>query len=375
MATSNIAALAPTLFSAANEVSAEQFGAINAINTMFDNKGVAKGDVVKVPYAGVQSLGDFTPAATPPEGTAQTAAAVSVTIDKSKVASMVLTGEQIRSLENGDSYNEWVKQWMKQGMRALRNAAEVDACAAIALGASRATGTAGTAPFSSSLDDLINVKKILIDNGAPLADLQFVGNSSTFVNLSKLNIIQQASAAGTDAERRSGVIQPQFGFQMRPSAGLATHTAGSWSSGTATVASIGAVSATVTNSTGDFLAGDIVSIADIPGKYVLPTIGDAAAETITINRPGFLASGSTKAITIEAAYTPNLAFERSAVVGIMRPPIMPANATMRQMTVSDNYGLTYLFVEIEQYGQISWELHLAWGFKVVNPEHVAILMG
>jgi hypothetical protein len=38
-------------------------------------------------------------------------------------------------------------------------------------------------------------------------------------------------------------------------------------------------------------------------------------------------------------------------------------------------GLTYLLLEMPQYGQITWELHLAWGFKVVNSEFVALLLG
>jgi hypothetical protein len=55
--------------------------------------------------------------------------------------------------------------------------------------------------------------------------------------------------------------------------------------------------------------------------------------------------------------------------------MIPANPTIKTLPISDQYGMTYLFVEIAQYGQISWEMHLAWGFKVVQPEHVAILIG
>jgi hypothetical protein len=38
-------------------------------------------------------------------------------------------------------------------------------------------------------------------------------------------------------------------------------------------------------------------------------------------------------------------------------------------------GMSYLFAEIDQYGQRTWEILLSWGFKVVQPEHVAILLG
>jgi hypothetical protein len=80
-------------------------------------------------------------------------------------------------------------------------------------------------------------------------------------------------------------------------------------------------------------------------------------------------------MTIGNNYTANLAFERNAVVGTLRPPIMPANPTITQMPVSDDKGMTYLMLEIAQYGMTSWELHLAWGFKTVNPEFSALLLG
>jgi hypothetical protein len=183
---STITALAPTLFSAAQEVSAEPFGAIDSINASFDNKGVAKGDKVTVPIAPSQSNTGFNASNVYPEGTSITASSTTVEITKSQKNSMVLTGEQIRSLENGNNYQEWTRQWAAQAMRALRNEAEADACDVIKIGASRAAGTAGTTPFASSLDELIDVRKILRDNGAPMADLQFLASSASETNLLKL---------------------------------------------------------------------------------------------------------------------------------------------------------------------------------------------
>jgi len=80
-------------------------------------------------------------------------------------------------------------------------------------------------------------------------------------------------------------------------------------------------------------------------------------------------------MTIGDSYTPNMAFSRNAVVGVMRPPLMPANPTIQQMLISDEFGMTYLMLDIAQYGQRTWELHLAWGFKAVQPEHIALLIG
>lgn len=80
-------------------------------------------------------------------------------------------------------------------------------------------------------------------------------------------------------------------------------------------------------------------------------------------------------MTIGNSYTPNLAFERNAVVGIMRPSVMPDNPLIQKTLISDDMGMTYLLVQIAGDGMATWRLHLCYGFKVVQGEHVAIVMG
>lgn len=377
-----LTALAPVLFSAAQNVSAEPAGILDAINATWDDKGVAKGDSVKVPYAPVQETTDFAPLNVSPEGEDQTAGAVSVKITQSKKTKpMVLTGEQIRSLENGGNYQEWVRQWAEQSMRSLRNLAEADAAAAIKIGASRAVGTAGTTPFATDLDLIVDVKQVLRDNGCPFSDPQLVINSAAAAKLQKLGIYQQAYAAGSDEERRSGLYKPQFGFQLRDSAGISLHTSGSASSyvtDTAADQAAGTTAIIVDTGTDDINAGDIFSIADGGGHYyvVASALTGATDGTLNINRPGAKQLiVKNKAITFTADYTPSLAFERSAVIGIIRPPLIPPNPTIKQMVISDKFGHSYLMLEIAQYGQVIWEMHLAYGFKVVQPEHVALILG
>jgi hypothetical protein len=370
-----LTALQPTLFSVAQEVSAEPFGAVDAINTNFDDKGVAKGDKVKVPVAPAAAAGDFTPAATTSTGANATASDVEVEITKSRKTTMHMTGEQIRSLENGNTNAEWMRQMIAQGMRTLRNEAEVDCVNAIKTGASRAVGTAGTNPFASALTTLADVRKVLRDNGAPMADMQFVGDTTSEANLLKLGVVLDAGQAGSDAERREGIIRRQYGFNMRTSAGIEVHTKGGGTSYQLSAAgAVGDTAISVDTGSGTLLAGDVVTFAGTTDKYVANTA--LAAGSFTVGRPGLLAiEADNDAITIGNSYTPNLAFERSAIVGVMRPPIMPANPTISQMLISDGMGMTYLLLDIAQYGQRTWELHLAWGFKAVQSEHIAVLLG
>jgi len=372
-----LTAIAPTLYSAAKEVAAEPFGIVSAINANFDDKGVAKGDSVKVPVAPTRSASDFTPSNTTSTGTDATATSVDVQITKSRKVSWNLTGEQIRSLENASVNQDWVRQLVAQGMRALRNECEADAWAAARVGASRAYGTAGTTPFASDLSALTNARKILRDNGAPLADLQFVGDTAAGLNLRNLGVIQNAYQAGSDAERRSGVLGRQFGFAINESAAVSIVTKGTGTSyQTNLVAgySIGDTSIALDTGSGTALAGDVVTFTGDTNKYVINTA--LSGGSMAIGAPGLRkALADNVAMTIGNDFTANLAFERSAIVGIMRPPLIPTNPTIRQMAVSDDKGMTYLMLEIDQYGQRSWELHLAWGFKVVNGEFVAIVLG
>jgi len=376
-----LTAIAPTLYSAAKIVAAEPTGVVTAINMNFDDKGVAKGDTVDVPIAPTRAEEDFTPAAATTTGADATASKIQVAITHSKKVSWNLSGEQLRSLENGSTDQDWVAQMVQQGMRTLRNGAEAVAYDALRVGASRAYGTAGTTPFASTLADLTNSRKILKDNGAPLADLQYVGDTNAELNLTNLGIIQQANQAGSDAERRSGNVGRQFGFQISSSAAIDAVTKGTAASATTDNAGYAVGDTVITLAavgTGTILAGDMLTFAGDTNIYVIASgTGDVLGGQITLAAPGLriAMSAATKAITMIATSTRNLAFERSAFVGVMRPPLIPANPTIRQMPVSDQFGMTYLMLEIDQYGQRSWELHLAYGFKTVNAEFAAISLG
>jgi len=372
-----LTALEPILFSAAQQVSAEPFGAVDAINTNFDSKGVAVGDDVKVTVAPTSAATDFTPGVAAAQGADAVASEITVQITKSRKASMYLTGEQMRSLDNGATSAEWIRQMVAQMMRTLRNEAEVDCVNAIKLGASRAFGTAGTNPFASALTPLADVRKILRDNGAPMADLQFVGDTTSEANLLKLGVVLDAGIAGSDEERRSGILRRQYGFNMRTSAGIEVHTRGTANAAYDTNGTFaaGVSSVVVDTGAGTILPGDVASFAGDANLYVVST-GIGAPGTLQVQTPGLLASLADGVdMTIAAAYTPNMAFERSAVVGVLRPPVMPANPTISQTLISDGMGMTYLLLDIAQYGQRTWELHLAWGFKAVQPNHIATLLG
>lgn len=373
-----LTALTPVAYSAAKKVAAEPFGIINAISASFDDKGVAIGDVVKVPVAPARASTDYVPAMTVAAGTDATATATDVTITANKQVSWNITGEQQRSLENATADNTWFEQLLMQGMRELRNKCEIDAWTAASVGASRAFGTAGTTPFAADLSALTNARKILQDNGAPLVDLQFVQNTDAGLNMRNLGVLQNVYQAGSDSERRTGLFLPQSGFNIGESAAVQSKAKGTGASYTTTAAgfAVGTTLIPLITGTGTVLAGDVVTFAGDTNKYVVAA-GIAAPGTIVLAAPGLRVAipASATAMTVGNNFVANIAMERSAVVGIIRPPLIPANPTISQVLVSDSLGMTYLLVDAVGDGMRTMRLHLAWGFKTVNSEFSAIVLG
>jgi hypothetical protein len=243
---------------------------------------------------------------------------------------------------------------------------------------SRAYGTAGTTPFATDLSALTNARKILQDNGAPLADLQFVGDTACGPQPAQ----PRHHPAGITRPARRGAPLGQFLLassasrsRSRPALACTPRAPARRTPRRPRVCRRHDAIPLITG-TGTILAGDVVTFAGDTNKYVVNTGARAGHDH---HRPpwpeGRACRFGNDALTVGNNYTANLAFERNAVVGIMRPPLMPANPTIEQMLVSDDKGMTYLMLQIAQYGMLSWELHLAWGFKTINGEFSSIVLG
>jgi hypothetical protein len=372
--------LQPTLYSVAQEVSNEPFGIIAGINTDFDDKGVAIGDKVTVPVAPVRAADDYSPSMNLNAGNAgadATAGKVDVEITENRYTSFHLTGEQEKSLQNGGTDQEWFRQLIAQSMRTLRNEADVAAYAAIKKGAARALGTAGSTPFSTGIDELADMNNLLYNLGAPMTDAQFVMSSAARANFMKTGVYQYAYANGSEADRKAGILSREFGFSLRASAGITKHVQGA-ATNYALNAGVAAGGTTldVKTGTGAASAGSVFTVGSDADLYVLNTAITDDTDDFLINRPGLAnAAEAEAALGFVGDYTPCLAFERSAVVGVFRPPYIPENANIEQVLVSDQFGMTYLLCRVIGDGVVTWRLHIAYGIQVVQPEHVALLLG
>lgn len=379
-----ITSLIPDIYAGLDVVSREQTGLIPAVSSDMTFERAAKGQTVRSPVAPAATASDISPSVTPPDDGDQIIGNIDMTITKSRRVPVRWNGEQSLGLNNGGPgrANIMVDQFA-QAMRTLANEVEAD-LAALHVFASRAYGTAGTAPFGTAGDytDGSNVLKILKDNGAP-GERNLV--LDTTAGASFLGKQAKVNEAGTDTIQRQGILLPLHGMDIRESAQVVTSTAGTGASATTDNAGydVGDTVITLASAgTGTILAGDVITFAGDTNKYVVAS-GDADVSgggTITLAAPGLrkaIAASATN-ITVVAAAARNMAFARSAIALATRAPALPEegdSAEDRMIFTDPRSGLSFEVSMYKQYRQVQYEVALAWGVKAVKTEHIALLLG
>lgn len=380
--------LAPDLYAALDVVSRELVGMIPSVTVDARVNQAAVGQIVRshvVPAA--NALIDNTPAMAFPTAAYQTIGNQEIVITKSKSAPFSWQGNEQDLLASGAGYMSVRANQMAQAMRKLVNDMEDDLCALYAT-TSRAAGTVGTVPFVSNTAALSAARKVLVDNGAPISDLQLVIDTNAGANLQTLFNINSARDQAAARLSDQGILTTIGSTQVRESAQINTPTAGAMANATSTAAAF-TVGQTViplaTAGTGVVAAGDVITFANDTNQYNVASVSFAGAnpasgDTITLAAPGLRkAQGvATRAITVLAASPRNMAFSRSAIVLATRMPERPAEGDMALdvMTIQDpRSGIAFEVSIYPGVRMVTYHIGLAWGVKNIKPEHTAQLLG
>ena len=330
-----------------------------------------------------------TPGVTAPDTGDDTVDYTQVTISKSKHQPIRFNGEETLGLSNAGTFSSIRAARTYQAIRKLVNEIEQDLWLAGYKASSRGCGTAGTAPFGTAADftDFAGARRILEQNGAPTNDLQLVlGHAAMFNLRGKQSGLFKVNEAGTADMLRNGMTDRIMGMAIRHSDAIGVHTKGAATGALINNASGEAVGETtltldtITVNTTGILAGDVVTHAsDSTNKYIVNTGLVATSGDIVIGAPGLLvAAANNDAVSVGNSYTPNLAFDRGAIVLAARMPAMPEGgdsaADITQLTDPIS-GLTFEFALYKQFLQNVIHVRLAWGTKAIKSAHIATLIG
>jgi hypothetical protein len=377
--------LAPA-YAGLDMVSRELVGYIPAVtrNTSVDRAAI--GQTVYVPIAPAVTAADSTPAVTAPDTGDNVIGNATVAITKSRHVAIRWSGEETLGTQNSQNFDAIMAGRFEQAFRTLINEIEVDLGTSYKW-ASRAYGSAGTAPFATAgdLTDAAGVAQILDDNGAPIGERQLVLGSAAIANVrGKQSSLFKVNEAGTDELLRTGLLNiPLEGFALRYSGQVPLHTKGTginYLSDLVAGYAVGDTTVHVDTGTGTQLAGDVVTFAGDTNKYIVGTghAGDGDQDVV-FNAPGLRATlANDVAATTGANFRANLAFCRSCIILATRLPAMPVNgdAADDRATMTDpRSGLTFEIATYKQFLQNTIHVRIAWGFKPIKPEHMAILLG
>lgn len=385
-----LTSLIPDFSEAMDVISRELVGFIPAVSRDSRLDRVALNQNVIIPVTRTPSASATnTPGVNAPDTGDDAVDNVSVTISKSKHQPIRFNGEETLGLSNAGTFSSILANRTYQAIRKLVNEIEQDLWIAAYKASSRAYGAAGTAPFgtAANMTDFAGVRRILEENGAPTNDLQLVLGHAAIANLRGLQSgLFKVNEAGSADMLRNGMTDRIMGMALRHSDAISTHTKGA-----ATGALINNVSTevvgettltldTITVNTTGILAGDVVTFAvDSANKYVVNTGLVATSGDIVIGSPGVrVALPNDNAMTIGNTYTPNLAFDRGAIMLAARMPAMPQGGDQAAdvTSITDPIsGLTFEFALYKQFLQNVIHVRLAWGTKCIKPAHVATLIG
>lgn len=378
-----LTAILPSIFAGLDVVSRELVGFIPAVQRDSTMERAAVGQSVTVPVVPAATGGNITPASTPPDDGDVVVGTMAVSITKSKYSPVRWNGEEQLAIGPGGQYNKILADQFAQAMRWLTNQVEVDIGVAAYKAASRAYGTAGTAPFGTAgdLTDFAGVNKILDENGAPQAGRRLiVGGAARFNLEGKQSVLFKANENGGDAFLRQRILATTMGFGIGSSAGVQAVVKGTGTGylvNNAAGEPVGDTSLTTDTGTGTVLQGDVVTIAGDSNKYVSGAA--LAANQLTLNKPGLLiAAADNAAITVGNNYTANIAFTENAMVLAARAPALSTGGDSAddRTTITDPVsGLSFEVSLYREYRRIRYEVALAWGVGVVKNEHIATLLG
>lgn len=357
-------------------VSRELVGAIPTATINAKVSGASIGQEVRVPITTAATVEDGSASSSEPTASTDTVEKVSLSLNKWRRSKITWTGEEQNAL--AELTSPVMRDQYTQAMRAIVNEMEQDACAALIGGALAHGNVVSTAnPFASNLNELTQIRKKLTDNGSPVSDLQFVMNTTAGMNLRNLTQLQKVNEGGDNSLLRQGVLGNLFGFNLRESAGFATHKNGDANGYLVNgEAAKGDLVIAIDTGTGKFNEGDLISFgSDTAHKYIVKS---ATSTSITLANELVETVADNAAIVLADAYTGSVGYNRGGLILATRVPYVPAGgdkALDRTYITDPVSGITF---EVAVWGgayQNTITFSAVWGVKNIKGEHSVALIG
>lgn len=339
-----------------------------------------RGSTVDISKTATATARDITSATVPAANQDITGAKVTLTLNKWQEATYHVDDQEANQIRDGV-----VSMQMGECIKAIGNAINNDILREMFAFAHNSIGTPGSTPFSgTSVTLAATAKRILSQQLAPVTDRRIVIDPLAEAAALTVGNILQAEQKGDQLAIVEGQIGKILGFNWFMDQNVTTNTATttSWATGWSSdgSAAVGVTSLAIVNATshGAINAGFLFTIAGSAQIFaVTATTTAVTAVTLTIAfSPAVLTAIATAgALTVVAAYTPNLAFHRDAACFVSRPLAGAFNRD-DSMTIQDPVtGIALRLMITREHYQETCRVSALWGSRMLRGEHVVRMLG
>lgn len=350
------------------------------VNGDYSREAAMKGATIDVPVPSGKTATDVVPGPTYASAANSTPNVVQIQLNNWKKSNFYLSDKDQLEIDRNEHF---IPMEMSEALRALANAVNADIFEEYK-GVYGFTGTGGTTPFASTVNAATNARKVLHSQLAPRDNRRGVLDFDAEANALALAPFADAEKVGSNGVKIEGEIGRKYGIDWYADDAVPTHTAGAGASAVTIGSAVAAGASSIDLTGGNNVTlnkGDIFTIAGDTQTYVLNasvavvSTGNVAASI----SPNLKADASSEVVTLKGDHVVNLAFHRDAFAFANRPLAqstqdMQLGSKIAMMT-DPQTGISLRLEVSRQYKQVTWELDILWGAKLVRAELATRIAG
>jgi hypothetical protein len=355
--------LIPVLFASLNRVLRQTGFLLNVPTLDAAASAAAVGQTVNIGQSAALAPYDVTPAATPPALTDTTPTAEVVQITRSRGARFHLTGEDWRAIDARGP--EFRVRMLDEALAALIHEMASYVWSYMDVNAGRAVGAAGTNPFATDPNILMDAWRILSDAKAPESDRIAAISTLEWASAGKLPQFQKLNEAPPGVSFATARLGMLASFMTGWDQGIGSHVAGTAAGYLVNNGAgypVGATAITLDTGANAFLPGDVVHFAtDTTRKYVVKSWASAIL-TLQDGLEAAVADNAT--VTVQASHRSSILAHRDAFVLATRVPAEAPDgdvAAAVQVITDPITGIGLRLANYKGYHASQWEASLVYG--------------
>jgi hypothetical protein len=343
------------------------------VNGNYSQDAQAKGSVVEIPIPTSIEAQDVVPGPYAPSPDDLEISTAKIPLNYWKEAAFVLTDQDIANIIEGVP----AMQVIEAG-KTIANAMDLSLLNLYKHSYNYA-GAVGTPLLASDTTGAQLARKALNSTGTPPLDRRIVLDVDTDANASGLPQFQSADRAGSTITIQEGLIGRKLGFDWYFDQLMPAHNASYHGRATAvpsgylinqTDHAVGDTEVTLDTGTGDFVEGDLFTVAGDTQSYVVRAV---SGTTISYLPKAKTAFANNAAVTVVADHGVNIGFHRDAIGLAVR--------SLQTNLIRDSLGGTTSMVYIDpvssvplrlevtnEHKRTRWAIDALWGVGVIRPE-------